>query len=103
MPDSAFSFFPHTLMALYAGSICCLNVILYLIATFYQRKFNEASPSIGFIIGGLLAAGVVVSVFIPFPSVEAAGSIRSVLLFGAAVSSGSATAILYFIMRRSKK
>lgn len=94
---------PPALLATYAGCVCCLDVILFLIAAFYRRKFNEPSPRLGFIMGGILCAGLIVALFAPVTSPEIMHITQGVLLAGAALSSGSATMILYFIMRRSKK
>ena len=103
MPLSITPYVPHALLAVYAGSVCCLNVILFLIASFYQRKFNETSPRLGFVVGGILAAALIAVLFIPLPTPEIARITEGVLLAGAALVSGSSTVILYFIMRRSKK
>jgi hypothetical protein len=91
------------LLAGYAVCVCILNVILFLIAAFYRRKFNEASPRLGFIVGGVLSILLIVSIFVSSWSPEIAHITQGVLLAGTALSSGSATVILYFIMRRSKK
>jgi hypothetical protein len=103
MPSSTMPYLPNVLLAGYAGCVCLLDVILFLIAAFYKRKFNEASPGLGFIVGGLLAAGLGAAVFVPFATPDIARITQGVLLIGAALASGSATLILYFIMRRSTK
>jgi hypothetical protein len=103
MLRSTMPFLPHLLLAGYAVCVCILDAILFLIAAFYRRKFNEASPRLGFIVGGVLCILLMVSIFMPALPPEIAHITQGVLLAGAALSSGSATVMLYFIMRRSKK
>jgi uncharacterized membrane protein len=95
------------LCAGYVLAIACINLNLYLISAFYQKKFNQLSPRVGFIVSIVLAIIFVSSFFFSDPNQAAGwGHLRIARLFflvGSAVASGWSSAALYATMRKPRK
>ena len=95
------------LCAGYLLAVAGINLNLYLISAFYQKKFNQLSPRAGFIVSIGLAILFVSSFFFPGPDqVSGWGHMRIAQLFflvGSAVASGWSSAALYITMRKPRK
>ncbi|MDO5576065.1 MAG: hypothetical protein Q4F84_03220 [Fibrobacter sp.] len=86
----------------YVAFGCILNLIALLISAFNQKKFNQSSPVIGFVVAIILALVFILILFsnirgpIPMP-------IQFVLLFsllGSCIASALSTVTLFFAMRK---
>jgi hypothetical protein len=95
------------LCAGYLLAVAGINLNLYLISAFYQKKFNQLSPRAGFIVSIALAILFVSSFFFSGPDQAAGwGHMRIARLFfllGSAVASGWSSAALFITMRKPRK
>ena len=91
----------------YLLAVACINLNLYLISAFYQKKFNQVSPRAGFIVSIVLTIIFVSSFFFSDPGQTAEWGhlriARLILLLGSAVASGWSSAALYITMRKPRK
>lgn len=91
----------------YMLAVVCINLNLYLVSAFYQKKFNQATPRMGFIVSMALIILFVSSFFFADPGQETGwGHLRIVRLFfllGSAVASGWSSAALFITMRKPRK
>ncbi len=94
----------HVLLAAYVVCIGGLNLICFLISGFYQKKFGEYSPRIGFLIALLAGAALTILLLIDGQGrlrVIQVGQIVALVIAGAASVWNSAS--LYFTMKRIRK
>jgi hypothetical protein len=89
-----------------AGYLCavvCLNVTMYLIASFYSKKFGEPTPKLGFVFSIVLSVLCAASMFIAVENGPAPGTFQSVLLILSAAASIVSSIGLFFKMRKPRK
>jgi hypothetical protein len=89
---------------LYTGYIACfvfLNAIAYLIAAFYQRKFDQSTPHRGFVAAIIAALAYAFMLFAG--STAAITAVRILLLYVSAASSAWASLGLFYTMKRIRK
>jgi hypothetical protein len=89
-----------------AGYLCavvCLNVTMYLIASFYNKKFGEPTPKLGFVFSIILSILCAASVFIAAGDGKALVLLQSVLLILSAAASIVSSIGLFFKMRKPRK
>jgi hypothetical protein len=89
------------LSAGYFCSMICVNFILFLISSFYRKKFNQPSPGKGFIIAIVLTSMYALCIFARFPAYI--DNVKTVLLICGAIISGISSIRLFFIMKRTRK
>jgi hypothetical protein len=95
------------LCAGYLLAVSCINLNLYLVSAFYQKKFNQVTPRAGFLISVLLSVLYLASFFFSDPGAASGwGHLRLFRFFfltaGAAASAWS-SASLYITMRKPRK
>jgi hypothetical protein len=95
--------FEHCCLAGYLCAVVCLNVTMYLIATFYNKKFGEPTPKLGFVFSIVLSILCAASVFIAAGDGRALGVLQSVLLILSAAASIVSSLGLFFKMRKPRK
>jgi hypothetical protein len=89
-----------------AGYLCavvCLNVTMYLIASFYSKKFGEPTPKLGFIFSIVLSVLCAAGVFITVGDGPAPGMFQSALLIMSAAASIVSSIGLFLKMRKPRK
>jgi hypothetical protein len=89
-----------------AGYICivvCLNATMYLISAFYHKKFEQATPKLGFVLAIILSLLYAVSVFVSFGSGHTLGNVPSTLLILASAASMASSINLYLKMKKPRK
>jgi hypothetical protein len=95
------------LCAGYMLAVSCINLNLYLISAFYQKKFNQVSPRAGFMISIAFSVLYVASFFFS-DQVTASGwshlrLVRFFFLTGGAAASAWSSASLFITMRKPRK
>jgi hypothetical protein len=93
----------HTLFVVYIVSLLGINLIALLISDFYQKKFDQPAPRLGF--GAAVALGLllIVSLFVGSRDVPLVRFVQVALLAGSAATSMYSSATLYFTMKRVRK
>jgi hypothetical protein len=101
------SAFPPVTRVLLLGYVTCfmfVNFVAYLISCFYQKKFGQSAPTIGFIaamVAGLLYALTLVG---RWPVAAATMEMMRILLLLICTSGSTwASLTLYFTMKRVRK
>ncbi|HAJ79824.1 MAG TPA: hypothetical protein DCO75_08630 [Fibrobacteres bacterium] len=93
----------------YFCSFACVNCIMYLISSFYRKKFNQSAPRSGFIIAMILTLLYVMSLFFTGSTHNNVSDPEYIKIAGAFLLIGSATAsawssiLLFFTMKRTRK
>jgi hypothetical protein len=87
----------------YHCAVVCLNVTMYLIASFYSKKFGEPTPKLGFVFSIVLSVLCAASMFIAVENGPAPGTFQSVLLILSAAASIVSSIGLFFKMRKPRK
>jgi len=93
----------RVLLAGYILAVACLNATMYLISSFYHKKFREASPRAGFALSMVLSVLCAASVFVSVGGGRMLGVLQSSLLILAAGSSAVSAAGLFVKMRKPRK
>ncbi len=91
------------LVAGYIVSVVFLNIVCYLISSFYQRKFSEYSPKAGFLFAAVI--GLVVALSVPIfknPSLIIAAA-QTIGLISCAIAMALNVISLYYRMKRIRK
>jgi hypothetical protein len=91
------------LLSGYVLTIIGLNLICYLISSFYQKKFGEASPRLGFMSAGALSVLLAVALWIPLGSASTTELVQVALLWSSGVLSAVNSVQLYYTMKRVRK
>jgi hypothetical protein len=87
----------------YILAFIILNLVAYLISSFYQKKFDQPSPRNGFIAAIACAIVYAATVFISVPIFRLLARVQVFsLLIGSTASIWSAMA-LYYTMKRVRK
>jgi hypothetical protein len=80
------------------------NVVSYLISRFYQKKFGQPAPTVGFVVAVVFSLLYAVSLIGTWPvPVGALEAVKTFLLCGCTVGSTWASLALYFTMKRVRK
>ncbi|MBD3420786.1 MAG: hypothetical protein GF398_11765 [Chitinivibrionales bacterium] len=89
-------------LAGYIFSIACLNLVCYLISSFYQDKFHERTPRIVFLVAIFLSILTMVSTFIieAYPAIIA---IKATLAISTSIASVVSSLQLFATMKRVRK
>ena len=90
-------------LAAYLCAVACLNVTMYLIAAFYQKKFGEPTPRIGFIVSIILSLLCALTVFVSAGDGKMLGALQAGLVILAAISSMISSANLFLKMGKPRK
>jgi hypothetical protein len=91
------------LLAGYILAVVCLNATMYLISSFYHKKFGEATPRAGFALSMVLSVVCAASVFVNVGGGRLLGFAQSsLLILGSGASAASAVG-LYVKMRKPRK
>ena len=93
----------RVLCAGYIMSVACLNATMYLISSFYKKKFNEPTPRAGFVIAIILSLCCALSVFVQFADEQSGTIVQYSLLILAAGASAWSSINLFFTMRKERK
>ena len=93
----------RVLVAGYLLAVACLNATMYLISSFYHKKFHESSPRTGFALSMVLSVLCAASVFVSVGGGLMLSLTQSSLLILAAGSSASSAFGLYAKMRKPRK
>ncbi len=93
----------RVLLAGYIAAVVCLNATMYLIASFYRKKFGEATPRAGFVISMLLSVLCAASVFVNAGGGRILGILQSSLLILSAGASALSAINLYLKMGKPRK
>jgi len=85
-------------------SFAMLNLIAYLISSFYRKKFDPSAPRAGFMIALVLALIYNASILTGYGGRYAAVAVLKVLLvFGSSLASAATAASLYYAMKKVRK
>jgi hypothetical protein len=95
--------FERCCLAGYLCAVVCLNVTMYLIASFYNKKFGEPTPKLGFIFSIVFSILCAASVFVAVGSGRTLGMVQSVLLILSAAASIISAVNLFLKMRKPRK
>ena len=95
------------LCAGYVLSIAWINCIMYLIASFYRKNFNQPVPRMGFVIAIGVSLLYITSLFFTVSPSALLGNIFNVIqqlcLIGSAAASGWSSINLLLIMKKTRK
>jgi hypothetical protein len=91
------------LLAGYVLCALCLNCIMFLVSSFYQRKFRQVSPRAGFMITILLGALFIGTIFFRDGSAQLRAVVQSLLLLVGSITSGFNSIALYSTMKKVSK
>lgn len=103
MKQLVFTHLDLLLIAVYVFAMAALNCILYLIASFYQKKFNTQAWASGFILSLFLELLFLVSLLFGPGMHRVFDLIQAFLFAGSAIASVLCSLNLFFIMRQVKK
>jgi hypothetical protein len=108
MMETAFALgFTQVLCAGYFVLVAWLNCIMYLIASFYRKKFNQPAPRYGFIVAIGFAVLYIASMFFPVSSSASQWNpfaiVRTSCLIGSAFASGWSSVNLLVVMKKARK
>jgi uncharacterized membrane protein YoaK (UPF0700 family) len=92
-----------TLFAVYVFVFTCINFISYLISHFYQKKFNQPSPRLGFLTAIFLALLSLVCILLRDRGPKTCSIILSILLTGSAIAATWSSVYLYTLMSKVRK
>jgi hypothetical protein len=84
-------------------SLMALNLIAYLISSFYRRKFNQPSPRNGFLAGTVLLLLYNLSLFTARPSLPAVAVAKVLLVYSGSIVSTASAVALYYTMKKVRK
>jgi len=87
----------------YVLAFIILNLVAFLISSFYQKKFGQSSPRAGFIAAIICAALYAAALFIAAGRSPAAVALKVLCLFAGAIASTWSSTTLYFTMKRVRK
>ena len=90
-------------LAGYVAFVLSMNGLGYMIAIFYERKFDQATPKNGFLVAigaGIMFAG---SLFIDTHGARAGLLFQAVMLVAAGIASVWNAAQLYLTMKKESK
>jgi hypothetical protein len=91
------------LLAGYILAVVCLYATMYLISSFYHKKFGEATPRAGFALSMILSVLCAASVFVNAGNGMMLGFAQSSLLILSAGASAASALSLYLKMRKPRK
>jgi hypothetical protein len=80
-----------------------MNILGLFISTFYEKKFNQPSPKIGFILAIILALVFIVVVQLPSKTIVFIQLLITLLLISSATASIVSTLFLFLTMRKVRK
>jgi hypothetical protein len=107
MDATAINGIDNLLCTAYICAVACVNLNLYLISTFYQKKFNRRSPQTGFVLAITFMILYIASLlFVNITGGVLAGSLhfaRSALLIGSAAISMWSALLLFIAMKKTGK
>jgi hypothetical protein len=102
-----FSPFPLTMETLFLSGyvvfIIFLDILALLISAFYQKKFNQPAPKVGFLSAIFFAIIFVVLLFIPLKITLAIQIISAFLLLASGTASIGSILYLFLTMRKVRK
>ena len=87
----------------YVVFIVLLNILALLISTFYQKKFNQPAPKVGFLSAILFAVVFIVILIIPQKATLAIEIISAFSLLGSGITSIGSILYLFLTMRKVRK
>ncbi|MBD3393643.1 MAG: hypothetical protein GF418_16080 [Chitinivibrionales bacterium] len=87
----------------YVLAFVFLNLLAYLISSFYQKKFDQPSPRTGFILAVALAVLYIACLFLGSGAPRGWRVVQMLVLFGSAIASASSAMALYYTMKRVRK
>jgi hypothetical protein len=87
----------------YIVAFIALNLVAYLIASFYCKKFEEPAPRGGFLAAIILMLLYGGSLYVGWSSRAMGAVINVLLLFSGSIASAATAASLYYIMRKVRK
>jgi hypothetical protein len=90
-------------LAVYVLTIQGINLITLLIADFYQKKFEQPSPRLGFLISIFLGIAIILSIPFYGTALSTITFVQSYMLAACASLSLYSTISLHFTMRRVRK
>jgi len=93
----------RVLLAGYIIAVMCLNATMYLISSFYHKKFGEATPRAGFALSMLLSLLFAASVFISIGGGRMLALAQSSLLILSAGTSAMSAVGLFLKIRKPRK
>ena len=91
------------LLVIYVVSMVALNCVLFMIASFYQKKFNTQAWASGFVLSLFLEILFLVSLLFGPGAHRVFDLIQAFLFAGSAIASALCSLNLFFIMRQVKK
>ncbi|MBD3322550.1 MAG: hypothetical protein GF350_15720 [Chitinivibrionales bacterium] len=80
-----------------------LVLFCYMISAFYQKKFSEPSPKIGFLIATILWLLLFCSIPVSGPDSLPLRTAQPLLLIGGSIAAGWNSILLYYTMKRPRK
>jgi hypothetical protein len=89
------------LLAGYVTFSIFLNFLALLISAFYEKKFNQTSPKVGFVIAIILS--VIFIVFLFATKSNTVSIISVFVLLGSSIASAFSVLNLFFTMRKVQK
>jgi hypothetical protein len=98
--------FPSLELVFHTGFIvtfAALNLVAYLISSFYRKKFDPSAPRAGFMAAFVIVIVYNVSLFFPTTGNPAVIIMRVLLLFSGGIASASTAASLYYTMKKVRK
>ena len=95
--------FERFCLAGYLCAVACLNVTMYLIAAFYNKKFGEPTPRLGFIFSIILSLLCALTVFAAAGDGKMLGALQAGLVILAAIASMISSTNLFLKMRKPRK
>lgn len=88
----------------YVLSFIFANVVVYLIANFYHKKFDQPAPTLGFVIAIVLAIPYGMAIFMrPTQASSVLEVFRLFFLFGSSAGATWSGLALYFTMTKIRK
>jgi hypothetical protein len=87
--------------------IAWVNCTMFLISSFYRKKFNQQAPRYGFIASIIFTMLYVASLFFTVSltgqEISTFTLIQMVIIVGAAIASGWSSVNLFIVMKRARK
>jgi hypothetical protein len=87
----------------YIAAFAGLNLVAYLISSFYRKKFDPSAPRAGFMAAFVIVIVYNASLFFPHTANPVIIITRVFLLFFGGIASASTAASLYYTMKKVRK
>ncbi len=87
----------------YIAAFAVLNLVAYLISSFYQKKFSQPSPRKGFLVAIALAIAYNAGLVAGRSPGAALAVTRLIALFASSIASAYSAVALYHTMKRARK